>query len=84
MNKTKTMHNMKSFIKENENKVVLFSSLDSNGKYNYILIKSMMYYKKFLKSSEAFDRALKNAEAHRKSNFENFDTYGVEKMVISD
>jgi len=74
---------MMDFLTKNNHKSVLFATLSEEDKFTYVMIKSFKYYD-FLKRTERIARAIENAEAHQKSNFEFYLRDVNEHMVITD
>ena len=84
MKKSEAKTIIKEFVNKNKGKNVLFNTLNDTDKKAYVLTKSFMYFNKFLKTSEALTRALNNAEAHGKNDFEFYKNNINECMIIAE
>ena len=84
MTKTEAKTMIQNFVSKNKGKSVLFNTLSETDKKAYVLTKSFLYFKKFLKTSEALTRALNNTEAHEKSNFDVYENSINEHLIISE
>ena len=73
---------MKEFVNRKRGTNVLFATLDDSDKLTYVMIKSFGFYT-FLKGSERIRRAMENAYAHQRTNFEVFTRFPTESMLIS-
>ena len=82
MNVTEARKAMLDFVNRNKGKSILFSTLNDADKLIYVMVKSFTYYT-FLKGSERVKRAIENAYAHKKSNFEVYADRPTEHLVVT-
>lgn len=81
MSITTAASRIKSFLKRYRGKSILFASLNDQDKHSYVLVKQYQYFRKFLSREEALQRAINNANAHRKNGYAIFDNY-TEHIII--
>ncbi len=81
MSITTAASRIKSFLKRYRGKSILFASLNDQDKHSYVLVKQYQYFRKFLSREEALQRAINNANAHRKNGYEVFNNY-TEHIII--
>ncbi len=74
---------MMDFVNRNKGKTVLFAKLSEDDKLAYVMVKSFNFYT-FLKGAERIKRAIENAFAHKKSNFEHYMQFPTECMRIAN
>lgn len=78
----KAKQRMMDFVQKHKGMSVLFAGLNNEEKYDYILVKSYRYFRRFLSVSAALERAVTNATSHKTLKFQHYDLNGTEGMVI--
>lgn len=61
------------FVKNHAGQVVLFDCLDDGDKFSFVVVKTIMYFGRFVKGSNLMERAIRNAEAHRENGYESWE-----------
>lgn len=73
MNKIELKESIKFFYNNHKGKSVIFCGLKNDEeRFVFVLLQGYKYFKSFLSGKEAAQRALKNAEAHKKDGFINY------------
>lgn len=83
MSRETARRKIKRFLNKYRGKSVLFATLNSTDKYNYVLTKQYNYFRGFLGNAEALDRAIRNTEGHKKGGYSVYKNVGNEHMVIA-
>lgn len=83
MSRDTAKRKIKRFLNKYRGKSVLFATLNDTDKYNYVLTKQYNYFRGFLKTTEALDRAISNTEGHKKSRYSVYRNISNEHMVIA-
>ena len=74
---------MLDFAKKHNHETILFSSLSEEERFIYIMIKTFRYFDS-LKRVERLQRAIDNAEAHKKDGYSLYLSFPNENMTITD
>lgn len=60
---------MENFLKKYDGKTVKFEKLSQYEKYSFVLVDSFDYFRKSFGTQAAMNRAIRNADSHKKNSF---------------